>query len=76
MFRVPLKSEFLKILLANSITLTPGTITLNIEGDLFYVHVFDYTLGEDLVESPMLKVLLRMEDSLERANDEEEDYFA
>lgn len=33
-----LKSDFEKFLLANSITLTPGTITVKILGDVFYVH--------------------------------------
>lgn len=75
MYRVPLKSELLKIVLANSITLTPGTITLQVEDDLFYVHAFDYTLGEDLIHSPMLKVLMRMEESLEEAEEKGGDYF-
>ncbi|MEG0020964.1 MAG: Na+/H+ antiporter subunit E, partial [Oscillospiraceae bacterium] len=30
-FDVPLKNEFLRVVLANSITITPGTITVNVE---------------------------------------------
>lgn len=37
-FRTGLKTDFAKFLLANSITVTPGTITVKILGDVFYVH--------------------------------------
>jgi len=37
-FKTGLKSDFAKYLLANSITLTPGTVTIKIIGDDFYVH--------------------------------------
>ena len=37
-FKTRLKSDFAKFLLANSITLTPGTVTIKITGDDFYVH--------------------------------------
>jgi multicomponent Na+:H+ antiporter subunit E len=33
-----LKSEFAKMMLANSITMTPGTLTVDIIGDDFYIH--------------------------------------
>ena len=36
--KTTLKSDFGKMLLANSITLTPGTLTLDIEGDNVYIH--------------------------------------
>jgi len=36
--RTTLKSELAKTFLANSITLTPGTLTMDIDGDDFYVH--------------------------------------
>jgi multicomponent Na+:H+ antiporter subunit E len=37
-FKTNLKSNIAQVVLANSITLTPGTITIRIEGDVFYVH--------------------------------------
>ncbi len=40
-YRTPLKSDFEKFLLANSITLTPGTVTIKILGDVFYIHAID-----------------------------------
>lgn len=40
-YRTPLKTDFEKFLLANSITLTPGTVTIKILGDTFYIHAID-----------------------------------
>jgi multicomponent Na+:H+ antiporter subunit E len=37
-FHTGLKTDFSKFLLANSITITPGTITVKILDDVFYVH--------------------------------------
>jgi multicomponent Na+:H+ antiporter subunit E len=36
--KTTLKSELARTLLANSITMTPGTITVDIIGDYFYIH--------------------------------------
>lgn len=36
--RTTLRSEFARTLLANSITMTPGTITVDIIGDEIYIH--------------------------------------
>jgi len=44
--KTTLKSEFAKTLLANSITMTPGTITVDIIDDEFYVHLI-YLRSED-----------------------------
>lgn len=44
--RTTLKSEFAKTLLANSITMTPGTITVDIIGDYMYIH-WIYVRSED-----------------------------
>ncbi len=37
-FTTTLKSDMAKMLLANSITLTPGTLTVDIVGDTYYIH--------------------------------------
>ena len=37
--KTTLKSDSDKLLLANAITLTPGTITLELEGEDLYIHV-------------------------------------
>ncbi len=49
--RVPLslKSPFARAMLANSITMTPGTIAVDIVGDNMYVH-WIYISSEDPVE--------------------------
>jgi len=45
-----LKTDFAKFVLANSITLTPGTITMLIRGDIIHVHVMSQFLEDDLLE--------------------------
>ena len=37
-FKTKLKGDIARVALANSITLTPGTITIRIEDGVFYVH--------------------------------------
>jgi len=39
--KTELKSDWKKLLLANSITLTPGTLTLDIKDDMLYIHVIE-----------------------------------
>lgn len=47
-FRTKLKKELSVVAFANSITLTPGTITVLIEGDCFYVHAIDTVVADSL----------------------------
>jgi multicomponent Na+:H+ antiporter subunit E len=42
-----LESDWKKLLLANSITLTPGTLTIDIKESTLYIHVIEYHEGED-----------------------------
>ncbi|NLJ42842.1 MAG: Na+/H+ antiporter subunit E [Bacteroidales bacterium] len=44
--KTTLKSDFARTLLANSITMTPGTITVDIIDDYFYIH-WIYVRSED-----------------------------
>ena len=37
-FKTNLKTDLAKFVLANSITLTPGTVTVRIENDVFLIH--------------------------------------
>ena len=60
-FRVPLRTRFARVLLANSITLTPGTITAEMKDDLFAVHCVDRSLSKDQDHSAFVKMLERME---------------
>lgn len=40
-FKSKLPTEFSRMVLANSITLTPGTLSIDIIGDTFYIHWID-----------------------------------
>jgi multicomponent Na+:H+ antiporter subunit E len=47
-FRTKLRSEMAVTTFANSITLTPGTITVHVDGDRFFVHALDVPLADSL----------------------------
>ncbi len=61
-FQVDLKTEWAKSILANCITLTPGTITSSIEENEFTVHCLDRELGKGLSECAFVKVLRKLEE--------------
>ena len=48
LFMVPVscRTELGQVMFANSITLTPGTITVETENDQFIVHALDHTEGD------------------------------
>ncbi len=60
-FKTTLKSAPARILLANSITLTPGTITVSLEGDEYVVHCLDKELAEGINSSLFVTLLERLE---------------
>lgn len=60
-FETSLNTNTAKFLLANSITLTPGTITVSVEGNKFTVHCLDKTLAEGIDDSVFVKLLSKME---------------
>lgn len=45
--KTKLKSDWKKLLLANSITLTPGTLTLDIKEDTLFIHVIECKNTQD-----------------------------
>lgn len=58
-FTTRLKSDFAKVVFANSITLTPGTVTVSIDGDEFVVHAISQKVAKGLpgeMEERILKV--------------------
>ena len=55
-FRTPLRTEAARVALANSITLTPGTITVSLDGNTLLVHALNRVEG-----STFEKLLARME---------------
>ena len=60
-FKTDLKTNMAKVILANSITLTPGAITVSVEGDVFCVHCLDKELAEGIENSVFVQLLERME---------------
>ena len=50
-FHSHLKSPMMRVILANSITLTPGTITVSLEDDTFVVHALDKDFTEGIEDS-------------------------
>lgn len=60
-FDTDLKNKLSKFLLANSITLTPGTITVSVEENHFTVHCLDKSLSEGMDDSDFVKILRKIE---------------
>lgn len=60
-FRTNIKGKFLRVLLANSITLTPGTITVSLEEDVYVVHCLDKDFAEGMENSIFVQLLEKME---------------
>lgn len=61
-FRTSLKSDFTRMLLANSITLTPGTITISMEEDEYTIHCLDTSLADGLEDSDFERALKKLEE--------------
>lgn len=60
-FETELQTGMAKMMLANSITLTPGTITVSVEGKRFCVHCLDQELAEGMESSVFVELLEEME---------------
>ena len=60
-FRTPLRTEAARVALANSITLTPGTITVSLDGNTLLVHALNRDIAQGLEGSTFEKLLARME---------------
>lgn len=55
------KHTFFLVLLANEITLTPGTITYRLEHGELCIHCLDRSLAEGIEESSLVKKIMDME---------------
>ncbi|OKY78100.1 MAG: Multisubunit Na+/H+ antiporter MnhE subunit [Candidatus Methanohalarchaeum thermophilum] len=53
-----LDNDIEKTLFGNSITLTPGTLTVNIEEDIFFVHCLAERHGEEIKKGEMEKRII------------------
>ena len=61
-FKTTLKSDFTRMLLANSITLTPGTITVSLKGDEYTIHCLDTSLANDLENIVFEEILSKLDE--------------
>lgn len=59
-FKVDLPSSHAKMILGNSITLTPGTLTVDIQGDEFIVHSLVPASYQSLKEDVMPRKVLHL----------------
>jgi len=62
-FEAPLKSELLQVILADSITLTPGTITVRLSHNRYEVHCLDESMAQGLNDGVFVKMLKKWEDA-------------
>ena len=60
-----LKTETARVILANSITLTPGTITVSLTDRELLVHCLDKSLAEGMEDSEFVKLLEALEGEAE-----------
>lgn len=63
-FETPLHTRLGRVMLANAITLTPGTITIRCEENRLTVHCLDKSLAKGLEGSELEKKIQRLEDKL------------
>lgn len=61
-FHSDLKTATGKAFLANAITLTPGTITVSLEGDQYTVHCLDESLAEGMNDSEFVAYIKKLEE--------------
>ena len=61
-FHTDLKTRTAQVLLANSITLTPGTITVEMKDGEYLIHCYDKTMGEGLDSSVFVSMLKKLEE--------------
>lgn len=63
-FTTRLKDERLVVLLSNAITLTPGTMTVDLKESLLTIHALNENYFQALSSNPIEKILLGMEAKL------------
>lgn len=62
--RTKIKSDFNKTIFANSITLTPGTLTISLDGDKIAVHCLKDEFALGLNNSDFEKIILKVEEGI------------
>lgn len=62
-FNPGLESKIARVLLANSITLTPGTVSVSEDEGVFCVHALDKAYADGIDSCSFVRILKKMEDS-------------
>lgn len=62
-FRSDLKSEGLRVLVANSITLTPGTYSVQLVGQDYAVHALDEAYADGIEDNVFFRMARGLEDA-------------
>ena len=62
-FPAPVKSHLLQVILADSITLTPGTITVRLYEEKFEVHCLDESMAAGLNDGIFVQMLKKWEEA-------------
>ena len=62
-FNGGMQHEALRVLVANSITLTPGTYTVKLEGDEYAVHALDEHFQVDIEYSAFFRMARKVEEA-------------
>ena len=60
-FRVPVRDDLVRTLLSCAITLTPGTITVDVEDDVYTVHCLDVSLADGIESSSFVRLLTHLD---------------
>ncbi len=61
-YKTKIKSELLKTILANSITLTPGTMSVDIQEDTLWIHCLNNEYAESLEGNVFEKTLMKIQE--------------
>lgn len=57
--RTSFSRDVSRVAFANSITLTPGTLTVDVEGNTFYIHCIDERFADDIASGNLERRVLR-----------------
>ncbi len=61
-YKTSLKSDLYKTIFANSITLTPGTITVDLKENIYKIHCLKKEFADGVYDSKFEKILLKLEE--------------
>lgn len=62
-YRTKVKKPLNRVILANSITLTPGTLSVEVEEDVYVVHAITRASAEDVATWDMMDRLVEIEEA-------------